>query len=150
MKRVHNLTEITRAFESLRESLKNGKRGKGANERLFNDIDLSIYQALTLAWLMNHKDTVYPLQLMSQELHLKKLHLKQILNNLYAMGYLENNGDSMDVTDGLYFQIIDMQACKASGISGRYGNWDREISDTKSKADKEDYDVFDVLYDDEP
>lgn len=117
MENNHTLYEITQAFESLRDSLKNRKQGRGDDERLFKDLDLTLSQAMVLAWLMNHKDAVYPLEYMGQELRLEKSHLNQILNDLFATGYLEEKGDALEVTDTLYFQILDKQTQKASRMS---------------------------------
>ena len=104
-----------RAFESLCDSLKKRNSGRKINIQLFHDLDFTLDQAKVLAWLMNHKDTVCSLHQMSRELRLQCPPLKQILNNLFARGFLEKKGDTLDVSEELYCQIIDIQVLKQCG-----------------------------------
>lgn len=116
MSNCHTLIEIQEAFDSLRASIKSGRPGRGANVRLFNDADLTLRQAMVLAWLMDHKDSVYSTRQMCQELRIAEDTMQKIIYSLLERQFLEMKGEDIDVTDALYFIILDFQAMRECGM----------------------------------
>lgn len=114
--RIHNLKELDETFEALKESIRAGKPGEGANLLFLKDIDLSLRQALVLAWLMDHKDYLYTIEQMGRELGMNESAAKAVVCSLLETECLSREGEDIDVPDYLFFMILDMQAAKASGI----------------------------------
>lgn len=111
---VHNLMEVTQAFEALCKSLKEGELDKGANVRLFNDVNLSLSQAMVMAWLMNHKDDTYSTRQMAAELRMEESRLNKIIDDLFEYGFLERHGEDIDIIEHVCFRIIDFEAARES------------------------------------
>lgn len=128
MDKNHSLVEITRAFDSLRELLKHGRSLKGVDKSLFNDLGLSLSQAAVLAWLMNHKDSIYTIRQMSAELGIEDERLKKIMDDLSFYGLIETNGEDSDAKDDFIFRILDMQAMRACGSISSWSDY-AEIED---------------------
>ena len=140
MDKVHNLMEITQAFDSPYKSLKEGKLGKGADVRLFNDVGLSLSQAMVISWLLNHSDCSYSTQEMASELHMEESRLGKILDDLYGYGFLEKRGEDIDVIDQVFFRILDFQAMRECGTIKDWRDYvARELGcyDWENNKDKE-------------
>lgn len=117
MSKSHTLTEIQEALDSLRATIRNGRPIRGlAIRRLFNDLDLTLSQAKVLAWLMEHKDSIYPILQMCDDLHIEEERVNKIIDSLLEGQLLERKGADIDISDSWLFTILDYQASRECGM----------------------------------
>lgn len=117
MSKSHTLIEIREAFDSLHATIRDGRPIRGLEiSRLFNDLDLSLSQAKVLAWLMEHKDSIYPILQMCDDLHIEEENMNKIIDSLLEARLLERNGEDIDVSDSWLFTILDYQAARDCGL----------------------------------
>lgn len=115
MQKTHPLAEIYATFNLLKQSIRNGEPGKGADIYLLRDIDLSLRQALVVAWLQDHKDSIYTIAQMGNELGMDEDTAQTVVDSLLEMKFLTREGRDIDVDDAIEFRILDIQAMKATG-----------------------------------
>ena len=149
MSKSHPLMEIQVAFDSLRAVIRNGQPAKGqAICRLLNDIDLSLSQAMVLAWLMEHRDSVYTIWQMCNELHIEEDRIAKIIDTLLDWRLLERIGGDIDVSDSWLFTILDHQASRECRIvtswcdyytrkKGNQPNYSQDEDEDESDDDEE-------------
>lgn len=124
MSKSHTLMEIQEAFDSLRASIRDGRPVRGlAICRLFNDVDLTLSQAMVLAWLMEHKDSIYTIWQMCSELHIEEDRIAKIVDTLLDWRLLERKGGDIDVSDSWLFIILEYNASREYGIVASWSDF---------------------------
>lgn len=116
MQNTHTLAEIYGTFRLLKQSIKDGEPGRGADIHILRDIDLSLRQALVIAWLQEHKDSIYTIAQMGIEIGMDEDTVRTVIDSLLEMKFLTREGPDIDVDDAIEFKILDIQAMKASGM----------------------------------
>lgn len=129
MSKCYTLMEIQEAFDSLRASIRNGQPEKGANVRFFNDANLTLRQAMVLAWLMDHQDSIYTTRQMCKELHIPEDMISKIIDTLLDRQFLEMKGGDIDVSEAIAFIIIDFQAMRESGMISSWREYYAQYKD---------------------
>lgn len=145
MQNTHTLAEIYATFNLLKQSIRDGEPGKGADIYLLRDIDLSLRQALVVAWLQDHKDSIYTIAQMGNELDMDEETTETVIDSLLEMKFLTRDGKDIDVDDALEFRIIDIQAMKATGMITSWRECD-DYGKTK-KEENNDEEDDDASYD---
>ncbi len=135
MSKCYTLWEIQEAFDSLRASIRNGQPGKGANVRFFNDANLTLRQAIVLAWLMDHQDSIYTTQQMCKELHIPEDMISSIIDALLDRQFLEMKGRDIDVSEAITFIILDFQAMRECGM---ISSWSEYYAKQKGDIEEDD------------
>lgn len=79
------------------------------NNALVSALNLSIYEAMVLAWLKNHADTIYPISDMCKDLNISTEETDTILLTLLSMGYVEKKTVALDT--GRNESAFDLSAC---------------------------------------
>ena len=139
MQNTHTLAEIYGTFSLLKQSIRDGEPGRIADIHLLRDIDLSLRQALVIAWLQEHKDSIYTIAQMGNELGMDENIAQTVIDSLLEMKFLTRKGRDIDVSDDLVFRILDIQSMKARGM---IKSW-REYNDYgKTKKDDNEGEEF--------
>lgn len=140
MRNTHTLAEIRDTFSLLRQSIRDGKPGRGADIHLLRDIDLSLRQALVIAWLQDHKDSIYTIAQMGSEIDMDEDTAGTVIDSLLEMKFLKREGKDIDVEDSMEFMILDIQAMKATGKITSWREYDGYGKTEKEENDDEEYD----------
>lgn len=141
-----NLIDIHKNFVSLCKAVREGDITQHhiMNNDLVSALNLSMDEAMVLAWLKNHADNIYPVSEMCKDLDIPTEEIDTILLALLSMGYVEKervaydtgkNGSAFDLSASLEYLFLDKicaeksrlddsgggrQASKMSGIWNRF------------------------------
>lgn len=140
MQNTHTLAEIYGTFRLLKQSIKDGEPGRGADIHLLRDIDLSLRQALVIAWLQEHKDSIFTTAQMGNELGMDEDTAQAVIDSLLEMKFLIREGQDIDVDDAIEFRILDIQAMKATGMITSWREYDGYGKTKKVENDDEEDD----------
>lgn len=141
MRNTHSLASIIDTFSLLKQSIRDGEPGKGADIHFLRDIGLSLRQALVIAWLQDHKDSIYTIAQMGEDLDMDEEAVERVIDSLLEMEFLTRDGKDVDVDDAMEFMILDIQAMKAAGMitTGReyngYSKTKKEENDDEEDGD---------------
>lgn len=140
MQKSHSLVEIEETFRRIEQSIRDGEPRKGADIQLLRDIDLSLRQALIIVWLRDHKDSIYTIAQMGNELGMDDDTARTVIGSLLVMKFLTKKGRDIDVLDDLVFRILDIQAMKACGKITSWREYNDYESTQKDECDEEEDD----------